>query len=160
MQETIRDTGSVPGLGRSGGGGHGNPLQNSCLENPMDRGAWWAMVDRVAKSWARLKWLSLRACTYFILHLFPENFEEALHLYKLQFVKFWKARFTFFAQCLGSPQAGLESLCEKRSPSWLTSARLWLSLLPLAVWLWTFHSGISGSVYYTVTACIWSFLSI
>ena len=39
-----------PGLGRSPGGGHGSPLQYSCLENPMDRGAWWAMVPRVAKS--------------------------------------------------------------------------------------------------------------
>ena len=38
----IRDTGSVPGSGRSPGGGHGNPLQYSCLENPMDRGTWWA----------------------------------------------------------------------------------------------------------------------
>ena len=42
----IRDAGSVPGLGRSLGGGHGNPLQYSCLENPMDRGAWWATVGR------------------------------------------------------------------------------------------------------------------
>ena len=41
MQETW-ETGSIPGLGRSPGGGHGNPLQYSCLENPMDRGAWWA----------------------------------------------------------------------------------------------------------------------
>ena len=38
----VRDVGSIPGLGRFPGGGHGNPLQNSCLENPMDRGAWWA----------------------------------------------------------------------------------------------------------------------
>ena len=38
--EDIRDEGSIPGLGRSPGGGHGNPLQYSCLENPMDRGAW------------------------------------------------------------------------------------------------------------------------
>ena len=37
----IRDVGSVPGLGRSPGGGHGYPLQYSCLENPMDRRAWW-----------------------------------------------------------------------------------------------------------------------
>jgi len=43
-------TGSVPGLGRSPGGGHGNPLQYSCLENPMDRGAWWATVHMAAKS--------------------------------------------------------------------------------------------------------------
>ena len=46
----IRVTGSIPGLGRSPGGGHGNPLQYSCLENPMDRGAWWVIVHRVAKS--------------------------------------------------------------------------------------------------------------
>ena len=46
----IRDVSSIPGLGRSPGGGHGNPLQYSCLENPMDRRAWWAMVLRVTKS--------------------------------------------------------------------------------------------------------------
>ena len=46
----IRDTGSVPGLGRSHEGGHGNPLQYSCLENPMNRGAWWPAVHEVAKS--------------------------------------------------------------------------------------------------------------
>ena len=46
----IRDVVSVPGLGRPPGGGHGNPLQYSCLENPMDRGAWWAKVHRVAES--------------------------------------------------------------------------------------------------------------
>ena len=38
----IRGAGSIPGLGRSSGGGHGDPLQYSCLGNPMDRGAWWA----------------------------------------------------------------------------------------------------------------------
>ena len=52
----IRDTGSVPGLGWSPGGGHGNPLQYSCLENSMDRGAWWATVHRFAKSQTQLKW--------------------------------------------------------------------------------------------------------
>ena len=43
----IRDVGLIPGLGRSPGGWHGNPLQYSCLENPMDRGAWQAVVHRV-----------------------------------------------------------------------------------------------------------------
>ena len=43
-----------PGLGRSPGEGNGNPLQYSCLENPMDGGAWWATVHGVAKSWTRL----------------------------------------------------------------------------------------------------------
>ena len=46
----IGDGGSIPGLGRSPGGGHGNPLQYSCLENPMDRRAWRATVHRVAES--------------------------------------------------------------------------------------------------------------
>ena len=46
----IRDLGSIPGLGRSPGGGHGNPLQYSFLENPMDRGAWRATVRGVANS--------------------------------------------------------------------------------------------------------------
>ena len=44
------DTGPIPGLGRSPGGGHGNSLQYSCLENPMDRGAWWATVHGVPES--------------------------------------------------------------------------------------------------------------
>ena len=47
----VRDMGSISGLGRYPGGGHGNPLQYSCLENPMDRGAWRATVHRVAQSW-------------------------------------------------------------------------------------------------------------
>ena len=46
----VRDVGSIPGSGRSLGGGHGNPLQDSCLENLMDRGAWQATVYRYAES--------------------------------------------------------------------------------------------------------------
>ena len=49
------DAGLISGLGRSPGGGHDNPLQYSCLENPMDRGAWQATVHRVAKSQTLLK---------------------------------------------------------------------------------------------------------
>ena len=45
------DSGSIPGLEDSPGGGKGNPLQYSCLRNPMDRGAWWATVRGAAKSW-------------------------------------------------------------------------------------------------------------
>ena len=48
------DSGSVPEFRRSPGGGNSNPLQYSCLENPMDRGAWWDIVHRVAKSWTQL----------------------------------------------------------------------------------------------------------
>ena len=47
----IRGAGSITGLERSAGGGHGDPIQYSFLENPMDRGAWWATVQRVTKSW-------------------------------------------------------------------------------------------------------------
>jgi len=46
---------SIPGSGGSLGGRHGNLLQYSCLKNPMDTGAWWAAVHRVAKSWKRVK---------------------------------------------------------------------------------------------------------
>ena len=49
-----RDTGSIPGLGSSPGEGNGNPLQYSCLGNPMDRGAWWATIRGVTKSQTRL----------------------------------------------------------------------------------------------------------
>ena len=48
------DVGLIPGPGRSPGEGNGNPLQCSCLENPMDRGAWQATVHGVSKSWTRL----------------------------------------------------------------------------------------------------------
>ena len=48
------DAGSIPGSGRSPGVGNGNPLQYSCLENSMDRGAWWATVHEVTKSWKEL----------------------------------------------------------------------------------------------------------
>ena len=58
------DPGSIPGLRRSPRGGHGNPLQYSCLENPMDRGAWQATVHGVAQSRTRLKQLNTHACTY------------------------------------------------------------------------------------------------
>ena len=56
----IRDAGSIPRWERSPGGGHGNPLQHSCLENSMDRGAWWATVHGVAQSWTQLKQLSMQ----------------------------------------------------------------------------------------------------
>ena len=57
----VRDKSSIPGLGKSPGEGNGNPLQYSCVENPMDRGAWRATVHRVAKSRTRLKRLSMQA---------------------------------------------------------------------------------------------------
>ena len=50
------DTGSILGSGRFLGGGHGNLLQYSCLENPMEKGAWWVTVHSVTKSWAAMSW--------------------------------------------------------------------------------------------------------
>ena len=58
MQETLRDPGSIPELGRSSGGEPDKPLQYSCLKNPMDRRAWRTTVCRVAKSWTRLMQLN------------------------------------------------------------------------------------------------------
>ena len=55
------ETNWIPGLGRSLGGGDGNPLQNTCLENPMKDRAWQATVHRVAKSWKWMKWLYMHA---------------------------------------------------------------------------------------------------
>ena len=63
MQIDVRDAGSVSGLGSSPRGGHSNPIQYSCLKNPMDRGAGWAMVHRVAKSQTWLKQVSMHTCT-------------------------------------------------------------------------------------------------
>ena len=63
----IRNLGSIPGFGRSLGEGNGNPLQPSCLENPMDRRAWWATVREITKNRTRLKQLSV----YIFPHLEP-----------------------------------------------------------------------------------------
>ena len=75
----------ILGPGRSPGGGHGSPLQCSCLEDPIDRGAWQAMVHRDAKSLTQLKWLStaqyicqLYSVSFFICKHFPMLFQTLL----------------------------------------------------------------------------------
>ena len=60
----IRDASSIPGLGRPPGGRYGHPLQYSCLENHMHRGAWWATVHGIAKSWTWLNQLSTHPSTH------------------------------------------------------------------------------------------------
>ena len=65
----IRDMGLIPGLGRSPGGGHDHPLQYSCRENSMDRGAWWATVHRVPKSQTGLKQLRTHTLLY-VIHVY------------------------------------------------------------------------------------------
>ena len=64
----VRDMGSIPGLGRSPGGGHGNPFQYSCLENAMGSRAWQAMVHRITQSQTWLKWLSTHTHTHTHTH--------------------------------------------------------------------------------------------
>ena len=76
MQEA-RDAASILGSGRFPGGGHGNPRQYSCLENPMDRGSWQATVHRVSKTWTWLKWLSQH--TYIIHHMLRSMVGYILH---------------------------------------------------------------------------------
>ena len=74
----IKDMSSIPGLGQSLGGGHGNPVQSSCLELPMDRGAWQATAHRVAQSWIQLKRISMHVQAPFIYELIkspPKLFE-------------------------------------------------------------------------------------
>ena len=63
----IRDAGLIPRSGRSPGGGHGNSHQYSCLENPVDRGAWWATVHGITKGWTGLKRLSVHTCQVMLM---------------------------------------------------------------------------------------------
>ena len=69
----VRDAGLIPGSGGSPGGGHGNPLQHSYLENPMDRGAWWTTDHKVAKSRTRLKQLHTRMHTCSSPEILPDS---------------------------------------------------------------------------------------
>ena len=63
----VRDMSPIPGSGRSPGGGHGNPLQYSCLENPIDRRVWWAIVHSVAQNQTQPKQLSMHTRWFVIL---------------------------------------------------------------------------------------------
>ena len=76
----VEDLGLIPGLGRSPGWGHGYPLQYSCLENSMDRGAWWATLHGVAMSQTRLKQLALHTHITFIVHFIFLLLLHQLHL--------------------------------------------------------------------------------
>ena len=80
------DLGSIPGLGRSSGAGNGKPHQCSCLENPMDRGAWWATVHGVAESWTQVKQLSTHACM--VLLTIDCIFPIIFHVYGLDSFSF------------------------------------------------------------------------
>ena len=78
MHQTC-DMGLITGLGRSPGGGHSNPLQYSFLENPMDRGDWWATVHSISQSRTRLKRLCMHKCLISNVHL--ANLQNLIQIY-------------------------------------------------------------------------------
>ena len=86
--EDIRDPGSIPGLGRSPGRRCGNPLQYSCLGNPMDRGARQATVLGVTKSWIQLKGLSMHTCIQLLWHATSNIMEELKNVQSLNWLLF------------------------------------------------------------------------
>ena len=67
-EDNARDVGSIPGIGRSPRKGNGNPLQYSCLENPMDKEVWWVTFHGVAKSWTRLSDFLFFLLSCMVLH--------------------------------------------------------------------------------------------
>ena len=76
------DVGSIPGSGRSSGGGHSNPLQYSCLENPMDRGPWKVTVHRVTGIWTCQKWLSSSNSIYVCMYTYIQMYLTcSVHVY-------------------------------------------------------------------------------
>ena len=86
------DMGSIPGLGRSPGGGHGNPLQYFCLENSMDSGTWETIVHMIMKSRTLLKQLSMHAYAYVYIYTHKKCYSEfwGVFLWAFSFKIFWK----------------------------------------------------------------------
>ena len=93
----IRDVGSIPGWGRSPGGGHGNPLQYSCQENSMDRGAWLATFHGVKKNMNWATWLNMT--------------EQLIHFQKLKI--FWNYLNLFFWKYLYDGMIGIQRIYNK-----------------------------------------------
>ena len=87
------DASSIPGLGRSPGGGHGNPLHCSCLENPVDRGAWQATVHGVTKSQTQLKWQ--HPCT----HTYNLSYSNYASIKRESLYLFFSTRNSIFSSC-------------------------------------------------------------
>ena len=100
-----KDVGWIPGLGKSPGGlGHGNPLQYSCLENSMDRGAWGVTVHRVSKSWTQLKRLSMHAHLQNNVKMHPD--------YKT-YISSWYSTIPFHNECSMLPSKYFLSLISR-----------------------------------------------
>ena len=123
------DLGSIPGWGRSPGGGHCNPFQFSCLENPMDRGAWRATVCRVTKSQTWLKRLSIHPSECYRLPLLPKpNSMPHLHIWSRSI---FSASFLCYNGIWCFLKAGLiQALKDARYPCRLSLAELSSHLAP------------------------------
>ena len=113
------DAGSIPGSARSPGGGLGNPLQYSCLENAMDRRAWRAAVHRVAKSQTRLKQLSMQART----HAEEESYRLKAGREKSPGVELWEAMHSPYRVSSVAPQSSLSKLPDSTNATTLTVYR-------------------------------------
>ena len=107
----IRNTGSIPRSGTCPEGGHGNPLQNSCLENPMYRGAWWAVAHKIAESRTWLKWLSTHRHPRLEHHKVPKGRKKThrkltVHPPKGQQMRGWEASSRPRALFISSAETG------------------------------------------------------
>ena len=124
--EDLRDVGFIPGSGRSPGGGHCIPLQYSCLEKPMDRGAWQATVHGVAKGQIRLKWLSSCSSRWSLRGKLEEGCLSALSgvVQEPYLSCFWMRRVSWVDAVLSRP-------CTRVSDDWMfwTRYSLWPNLL-------------------------------
>ena len=101
----VTDPASIPGLGRSPGEGNGNPLQYSCLENFMDRGAWWASVhgaERVGHDWVTKLVLTVLQRVWHICHLWedPKSYSTSLSILWTQGTNYFKGQFSLSINCL------------------------------------------------------------
>ena len=103
------DLGSIPGSGRSPGEGNGNPLQDSCLENPMDRGAWWVTVHRVAKSQAWLRTYSANIISFYCYEHMIACFVFFFLVDKLAYIQGTQGPHLNLV-CRGCPQAPANSV--------------------------------------------------
>ena len=112
--------GPIPGSGRSPGGGHDNLLQYSCLENPIDRGAWWAKVHRVTKCWTQLKQLSTAQQIQTQVDLSPGNWEDFCSRNKNNSVAINSSH----------PDCGLQIPFSIKEPGFLTRKKQMPELLP------------------------------
>ena len=140
----IRNLGSVLVWGRSTGGGHGNPLQNSCLENPMDRGAWWATVHRVTKNcdWSHLA----RTHTFRYIYIHTTSINIYIYIYTFSHLILQdKLSVPFRGPAVtGSPQLTFVAAPPSLSKTWEPCYWWGLSAQPLP---WFSHFLLSWVVY-------------